>query len=207
MTESKGQNNIWKFIYKYKFSFILNFFLIFIVTFSVLYLFDLVPQEFNVMIGRYPGQESKGTLTGDLPLKITIPKIGVDTYVYNPASTSVKVLDDALLKGAVHYPGSALLGGEGNIFVFGHSTGYKIVQNQAYKTFNGIQNLKVGDEISVYSEKSEYVYKVRSVKLETADKALITFNTNDRLLTLSTCNSFGEKSDRYVVEAEFAYKK
>jgi LPXTG-site transpeptidase (sortase) family protein len=208
MTENKPENNsIWQELFKNKFYFALVFVVVFTVTFSFLYLFGLVPAEFNVMIGRYPDQESKGILSGDLPLSIKIPEIGVDTQVYNPATTSISVLDNFLLKGAVRYPGSGLLGGNGNIFVFGHSTGYKIVQNQAYKTFNHIQDLKIGNEISVYSDKAQYVYKVTSVRLESADKALITFNTKDHLLTLSTCNSFGEKTDRYVVEAEFAYKK
>ncbi len=208
MTENMAKNNnIWQAIYKNKFYFALLFVVIFTVTFSFLYMLGLVPEEFNVMIGRYPDKESVGALTGEIPLRILIPEVGVDTQVYSPATTSIATLDNFLLKGAVRYPGSGLLGGNGNMFIFGHSTGYKIVQNQSYKTFNNIQNLKVGDEIHVYSEKIDYVYKVRSVKLETADQALITFNTKDHLLTLSTCNSFGQKTDRYVVEAEFAYKK
>ncbi len=195
-------------IFKHKFSFVFNFLIIFIVTFSFLYAFDLVPAEFNVMIGRYPDADSAIVkFSGELPYAIKIPKVGVDTYVYNPATTSVKVLDDLLLKGAVRYPGSALLGGEGNIFVFGHSTGYKIVQNKAYKAFNYIKNLKIGDDIEVYSEKYKYVYKVISVELETADKTLINFNTKGKLITLSTCNSFGVKSDRYVVQGEFFSKE
>lgn len=185
-----------------KFSFLLNFFVISMITFSILYMFGLVPEEFKMTFGRYTTKESLN-IKGELPLSIKISKIGVDSQIYNPESTDIKILDDFLLKGVVRYPGSGLLGGEGNVFLFGHSTGLKIVNNQAFKSFNGLKNLKEGDSISIFSDKNEYIYKVLSVKLEGADKALVTFNTTNKKLTLSTCNTFGAKSERYVVEAEF----
>ncbi len=180
---------------------------ILIMTISVLYLFNLVPEAFKSIVGREPVAESKGNRIGELPLNIKIPVIGVDAQVYNPATTSVEVLDNYLLKGAVRYPGSGLLGGDGNIFIFGHNTGIPIVNNQAFKTFNGIKNLKAGDLIQVFSDKYEYDYKVTSLKMVGADKALVEFNTKSEMLTISTCNNFGAKSDRYVVESVFVSKK
>ena len=185
-----------------KLTFLLNFFVISMVTFSILYMFGLVPEEFKMTFGRYIAKESINN-KGELPLSIKILKIGVDSQIYNPETTDIKTLDDFLLKGVVRYPGSGLPGGEGNVFLFGHSTGLKIVNNQAFKSFNGLKNLKEGDSISIFSDKNEYIYKVLSVKLEGADKALVTFNTTNKKITLSTCNTFGAKSERYVVEAEF----
>jgi LPXTG-site transpeptidase (sortase) family protein len=193
-------------ISKNKGYFFVNLFIILTITFSILYFFGLVPDAFKSIIGREPVLESKGNRVGDLPLSIKIPVIGVDAQVYNPATTSTEVLDSYLLKGAVRYPGSGLLGGSGNIFIFGHNTGIKIVNNQAFKTFNGLKDLKPGDLIYVYSEKTEYVYKVLNVKMVGADKALVEFSTKSEMLTISTCNNFGAKSDRYVVESEFISK-
>ncbi|MEI8124060.1 MAG: sortase [bacterium] len=188
---------------KKKLLFGLDFILVLIITFSTLYLFDLVPEEFKNVIGRYPDGNSKELGgRGEMPLSIKIPSIGVDSQIYNPTSTDVNILDSYLLKGAVRYPGSALLGTSGNVFLFGHSTGFKIVNNQAFKTFNGLKNLKAGDLISVFSDKNEYVYKVLTVKLEGADEALVKFDSTGKKLTLSTCNTFGAKSERYVVESE-----
>jgi LPXTG-site transpeptidase (sortase) family protein len=116
------------------------------------------------------------------------------------------VLDSFLAKGAVHYPGSGNLG-YGNIFIFGHNTRLAVVNNQGFKAFNGLRDLKAGDLIYVYSEKNIFTYKVSSVTLEGADKALVVFNTQIHKLTLSTCDTFGAKSDRYVVEAEYIGKK
>lgn len=182
------------------------FLMVCMLTFSFLYLFGLVPDEFKTVVGRFQGKEYTGNQIGEAPLKIQIPKIGVDADIYNPATTSVSVLDNYLLKGAVHYPGSALLGGEGNVFIFGHSTGFIVVNNQAFKTFNHLKDLKQGDIINVFSDKNIFVYKVNNVKLVGAEKELIEFNTTGKKLTLSTCNTFGAKSERYIVEADFVSK-
>ncbi len=207
MEEKKAKKGIIKIIKENKGDFFLYLFIILIMTFSILYLFGLVPTELKSIIGREPVVESKGGRIGELPLSIKIPIIGVDASVYNPATTSAEVLDDYLLKGAVRYPGSGLLSGDGNIFIFGHNTGLPIVNNQAFKTFNGIKNLKAGDLIQVFSDKYEYDYKVTSLKMVGADKALVEFNTKSEMLTISTCNNFGAKSDRYVVESVFVTKK
>ncbi len=203
----KNKLKISKLVSENKLIFVFYVLIILLLTFSVLYLFGLVPSEFKTTIGRYPDKESTHGEPGELPFRITIPEIGVDAQIYNPDSTSTEILDNYLLKGAVRYPGSGLLGGIGNIFIFGHSTGFKVVQNQAFKTFNGFKNLKPDDLISVFSDKTEYIYKVLSVQMVSAEKALVEFDTKSKLLTLSTCNTFGAKSDRYVVQAEFVSKK
>lgn len=205
--EDKKEQGFIDIILENKGYFLINLFIILTMTFSVLYLFGLVPEEFKTIIGRDPVKESKENRVGELPTSVVIPSIGVDSQIYNPSTTSAKILDDFLLKGAVRYPGSGLLGGSGNIFLFGHSTGIKIVNNQAFKTFNGIKNLKKDDLIHVFSDKYEYVYKVVTVEMVGADKALVEFNTKSEMLTISTCNTFGAKSDRYVVQSIFVAKK
>jgi len=207
MDEGKNKLGIIKTITKNRGPFLLYFIIVLVLTFSVLYFFGLVPDALKSTVGRESVLESKGNRIGELPLTIKIPIIGVDSEVYNPATTSAEVLDNYLLKGAVRYPGSGLLGGDGNIFIFGHNTGIPIVNNQAFKTFNGLKNLKAGDLIQVFSDKYEYDYKVTSLKMVGADKAFVEFNTKSEMLTISTCNNFGAKSDRYVVESVFVSKK
>ena len=133
-------------------------------------------------------------------------KIGVDADVYNPMTTDANILDGYLLKGAVRYPGSGLLD-DGNLFIFGHSTGYRVVNNQAYKTFNGLGKLKVGDEIIVYPSTAKYIYNVTSVSMQIASDVKIDLSSMKNRLTLTTCYSFGTKEDRYVVEADFMAKQ
>ena len=137
------------------------------------------------------------------PVSIVIPKIDVSATVSNPTSTDISVLDEELLSGAVRYPTSAKLGENGNVVIFGHSSYLPIVRNQAYKTFDGIQNLVQGDTITVNSEGTAYTYSVRTVSKQDANSAAIPLTVSGKVLTLATCDSFGTKTSRFVVTADF----
>ncbi|MEK7125993.1 MAG: sortase, partial [Patescibacteria group bacterium] len=136
-------------------------------------------------------------------IKIEISKIGLSAVIVNPTTTDIAALDKELLKGAVRYPTSAKLGEIGNVVLFGHSSYLPVVGNQAYKSFNGIQKLAVGDVVTVYSDNTAYTYSVRNVAEEKADANIaIPLSVSGKILTLVTCNSFGAKEDRFVVTAE-----
>ncbi len=140
----------------------------------------------------------------ELPERIEIPAIKLNATIENPTTTNIEALDELLLKGSVRYPTSAKLGEAGNIVLFGHSSYLPIVLNQAYKTFNGIQKLAVGDVVTVFSSGTAYTYRVRSVAKESAaGGAGIDLAVTGRVLTLATCDSFGAKADRFVVTADF----
>ncbi|HMO78657.1 MAG TPA: sortase [Candidatus Paceibacterota bacterium] len=136
------------------------------------------------------------------PDRIIISKIGVDTSVLNPNTRDVVELDRYLLQGAVHYPGSGSIE-KGNMFVFGHSSGLQNVRNQAYKAFNNLNKLSIGDTIEVFAAGKKYNYRVKSVKLVNENSALVRFDNSKRMITISTCNTFGSKQERWVIEAEF----
>jgi LPXTG-site transpeptidase (sortase) family protein len=140
------------------------------------------------------------TLTS--PDRISISKIGVDAIIQKPQSQIVSVLDQALNLGPVYYPGSGHIE-QGNVLIFGHSTNWQIVQNQAYKTFNNLNKLTNGDEIILSAGDKKFIYKVEKVFRSDENNTEIFFNTNRRVLTIATCDSFGKKQDRWVVEAVF----
>jgi len=192
---------------------------------TLLYVFGFIPTEFevktrddtfaskiteNVLQGLGLSSSSTGNFLifqqkkGELPVRIVAPTIGLDSLVEIPESIDFGVLDNSLSKGPVYYPGSGQVG-VGNMFIFGHSTGFKIVINKAYQVFNNIKDLKEGDEIKIYGKEKIYSYKVHSVKLVNENEALVNFSNKANMLTLSTCDSFGKKTNRYVVEAYFSY--
>jgi LPXTG-site transpeptidase (sortase) family protein len=140
-----------------------------------------------------------------VPERISIPSLDKELPISNPKSKDVAVLDQALLTSVVRYPDSGLLNVDGNIFIFGHSTGHRTVNNQLFKAFNGIQNLEMGATILVYGGGRVFVYQVRTVTAVNADVALVNISVRpgEKKLTLSTCDSFGSKSDRFVVVAEY----
>ncbi len=200
-------------------NFILWLIFIFAVTFAALYVLDLVPEEFKrkdasaaavlpeVPVMESGVEQSDGWVTASDPtadpMRLVIEKISVDTPVFNPLSNQDDILNQNLLRGAVHYPGSGTLKDTSNLFIFGHSTNHTVVSNESYKTFNRLEELNLGDIIRVQSRTDEYIYEITSLSRVSADEALVVFSNKKRMLTLSTCDSFGAKTDRFVVEAEF----
>lgn len=188
--------------------------LIFVVSYAILYLLGLVPEQFKFATTNAPRvdvqdvQVIENTSTSTfsvedrnlIPTKVEIPKIGVSSIINVPKAIDVATLDAALTKGAVYYPGSGTLQ-NGNMFLFGHSTNWKVVNNQAYQTFNDLDKLVIGDEILLSSGDKKYVYVVTSVRLASEDDALVQFASDTPMLTISTCDTFGRKQDRWVTEA------
>lgn len=162
---------------------------------------------------RAPITRAESTHTASLsvanaPQRIVIPKVGIDIDVVNPIAKDIPSLDTALLKGAVRYPGSALLGENSRMFIFGHQSYLPVVRNQAFKAFNGLQNVRPGDDIIVHSSSARYHYRAVSIDYVDVDTASIEIGSGAQTLTLVTCDSFGkEKTKRYVVHAEFLYEE
>lgn len=142
------------------------------------------------------------------PVAIVIDRLDREVAVLNPAASNVATLDAALLKGAVRHPDSADLNDpDGNILILGHSSYLKTVFNKNYQAFNGIQNLTWGDTIRLRSNDTEYVYQVDRVYQDKASNITIPTRSDQPKLTLTTCNTFGTKEDRFVVEATLVSKK
>lgn len=187
---------------------------IFTITYGVLVFLNLSPKQFQTdqvpNIFQVVGANPQTTLnsieevvdTNLIPEHITIPKIGVNSNIVVPRAVDVATLDAALERGSVYYPGSGTLQ-SGNMFLFGHSTNWQAVNNQAYRTFNDLDKLVVGDEIILTSGGKQYVYRVQTVERVSENDTLIEFNKGNRMLTISTCDTFGRKQDRWVVEAQF----
>lgn len=200
--------------YARKWSFLGLFCIVFFASVLILARFDLLPEASSalgappvtlsaspIIVEKTETLEPIGRI--ELPTSMAIPVLRLAVIIVNPDTTDIPTLDSMLLKGAVRYPTSAKLGETGNVVLFGHSSYLPIVKNQAYKTFNGIQKLVAGDVIIVSSAGTEYTYHVRSVSKEDANDAGIPLSVSGRVLTLSTCDSFGKKTDRFVVVADF----
>ncbi len=196
--------------YERKWIFLGIFAVLFLASVGVLKTLDLLPETVRVTALSSASVVASSLVAAvlpvavsELPTKIEIPAINLVATIQNPTTTNIESLDELLLKGSVRYPTSAKLGEAGNVVLFGHSSYLPVVLNQAYKTFNGIQKLVVGDLVTVSSNGTAYTYVVRSVTKESADSAGILLSVSGRVLTLATCDSFGTKSDRFVVTADF----
>lgn len=179
--------------------------LVFFVSTSVLATLDLLPERQSQVSLTASSVEAvaESDVTPELPESIEIARIGLKTRVANPTRTDVETLDAALHDGAVRYPTSAKLGAEGNVILFGHSSYLPVVNNPAYKAFNGIQELTTEDKILVKGATHTFVYQVETVNSADATEDGIPLTVTGKMLTLATCDSFGTKSDRFIVTARF----
>lgn len=143
------------------------------------------------------------------PVSITLGSLNRTVDVLNPTSRTIADLDAALLKGVVRHPDSSDLNDEnGNILILGHSSYLNNVFNKNYQAFNGIQNMTWGDTIILKSSDTEYTYRVDKVyQAKASNVSIPTTSTGGALLTLATCNTFGAKEDRFIVEAVLISKK
>lgn len=153
-----------------------------------------------------PAVQYERGVVKETPQYVSIPKLGLSVVVKNPTSTNNAVLDAALMDGAVRYPASGLLGESKNVFLMGHSAYSRVIKNRAYHTFDGIEKLVEGDEVYVDGLDARYVYKVVRVSFLKDSEAYIDLDSDVRMLTLATCNAFGAKDDRVVVQARFIKK-
>ena len=193
-------------IEEHRAAFSLAFIALFALTFAFLALLCATPNP----LGEQSGGDALGAPVAErgeeikeLPVRVIGEAVGLDVSVNNPTSTDIETLDKALLSGAVRYPTSAWLGQEGSLLVFGHSSYLPLVRNQAYKAFNDIQKFSAGDTVKVRSATIEYRYKVVSVRLADATEDSIEFPPSGKHLVLVTCDSFGKKTERFIVTADF----
>lgn len=179
------------------------------------YIDGSTPAHADVALDTLPelGEESNGTETNaphiasavTKPSRISIPAIGLDLPVSNPATRDIAALDVLLKKGPVRYVDSAKLGESGNMIIFAHSSNLPVVHNQMYRAFNDIPELKANDLITLTGEDGkDYLYSVLDVRTADVSDAVIDLSPKQGTkLTLVTCDTLTGKSARFILEAEF----
>lgn len=198
-----------------KYTFFIVFFVVFFFSYLFLVAVDFVPEPPKAEQNNLKKEETTiwntaqkeklpvGTLKVPVsPTTLYIKKLDRTVSIANPTSNSVAVLDEALLHGVVRHPDSAQLGANGNVFILGHSSYLPTVLNKNFQALNGIQNLAWGDTIEVRSSTATITYQVEKVYKAKAEDVTVPMQGTGPRLTLATCNSFGSKDDRFIVEAK-----
>lgn len=221
MKQAESFDELYRQIRLRKVPFFIVFAVIVTLTYGFLYAIDFIPEPVSeetpteevkqaepavTPTTTKPAVEPLGATTelvtvDPFPRKVIIDALQREITVANPQSSDVSVLDNALLSGLVRHPDSADFSEAGNVFILGHSSYLPTVFNKNFQAFNGIQNLEWGDTIRVQSRDTEYTYRVQDVYLAKASEAFVPNTPGEARLTLATCNSFGTKDDRFIVEA------
>lgn len=201
-----------------KYAFFGVFFLVFLFSYLVLVAIDFVPEpkienteQTNAEMAVVEVQQSleeqfllpmSDVSNPVFPTSIYIEKLDRTVPILNPESREVADLDRALLEGVVRHPDSANMAQDGNVFVLGHSSHLPTVVNKNFQAFNGIEDLAWGDKIEVKTGEYAMVYEVEKVYKASASDLTVPVSGTGPRLTLATCNSFGSKDDRFIVEAK-----
>lgn len=202
-----------------KVPFLITFFIVFTLSYGVLFAIDFLPEPKTTPEGETATTTSPTTTkpavepapvavaTAEEPVMLRIPSLDRAVTVLNPETRDVVELDRELLKGVVRHPDGGYLGEEGNVVILGHSSYLPNVMNKNFQALNGIQKLKWGDTIELESDGTRYTYRVEKVYQAKASGVTIPTEVEGKRLTLVTCNSFGAKEDRFIVEAKLISEK
>lgn len=145
------------------------------------------------------GDEDPGKIS---QFELSIPKIGVSVPVIpNVDGGKKSSYDTALTSGVAHFVGTALPNSGSNIFIFGHSS--SIMGTGKYdKVFAKLNNLVVGDEITILYNGNTYKYTVSSKNIIQPQDTSVLEPTMKEQLTLMTCWPIGTDQKRLVVIAK-----
>lgn len=158
-----------------------------------------VPTNLSRNLSAHSGlsSESKTERSGDRPqeFSISIPKIKIK-------NATAKVDSLNFRKTLAHFPGTALPGEVGNSFITGHSVLPQFNDPNNYKAiFTKLDNLEIGDKISVEIEGKKYQYIVQYSKVvDPRDTSVLApISESGKNLTLMTCVPPGTNIKRLVV--------
>lgn len=135
----------------------------------------------------------------DYPPEVIIPKIGVTVPLFINILPSQTL--PTLEKGVVHYADTALPGQIGNAVVFGHSSDYPWSPGLYKNVFALLDQLVVGDKITVPYKSQRFVYEVTGTKVVRATDLSVLKKTPDPVLTLITCYPVGTAQRRLIISA------
>lgn len=121
------------------------------------------------------------------PLRVIIPQVNIDLTVVES-----EIIDghwEVSEQFANHGMGSAYPGQIGNMVMFAHARPH---------LFLDLQNVTVGDDIYVLTDKKWFVYTVSAITQVTPDQVEVIAPTSDERVTLFTCSGFADEN-RFIV--------
>jgi len=130
------------------------------------------------------------------------PKLGLEALKASDFTSLENEIHDALSQGVVHYPGTAEPGQKGNAFLTGHSSNVFWEFSPYNTVFALLPKIKVGDDIFVTHNSTEYHYRVIDTKEVQPTDVSALQQGDDYKLTLVTCTPVGTAYRRLVVTAE-----
>lgn len=154
----------------------------------------------GAVLGTSQSNASQGIASG----KLSIPKLKIQAPII--WSTDPKNFEKDLTKGVIHYPGTAMPGENGIIYITGHSSDYIWKKHPYMQIFSQLNRLEPGDDIFIEVPQSDgsvkaYRYQVTVSKIYGPTDQEQFVGEYSEKLNLSTCWPIGTSKDRLVVSA------
>jgi LPXTG-site transpeptidase (sortase) family protein len=158
-----------------------------------------------------PGNEAQAAITkSQAPTvwvagSLSIPSLNIAAPLIYVSQRTEKTFQLGLQQGVVQYPGTALPGQLGNMYVFGHSSDYRWAKGSYKTVFAKLPNIKLGSEIKVTDGAGKlYTYQVidTAIALPNETQYLSQGNYQKKLLTVQTSYPVGTALKRFLAIAE-----
>lgn len=149
-----------------------------------------------------------GDFTGNskITVLVRIDKIGIEAPMIWSKSENEKEMLRDLENGVSHYADTAAPGQNGNAVISGHSSNYIWAKGSYNHIFKDLNNLEKGDIINIKTIQKNgrvivYKYAVIGKYIDAPDDERIFENTDNSMVTLSTCWPLGTNLKRLVIKA------
>lgn len=119
-----------------------------------------------------------------------------------------KDIQNSLLRGVVHYPGTVEPGQLGNAFFTGHSSNYVWIDSKYNDVMALLEELVVGDKVTLYWRGKKFVYQAYDIKVVNPKDTWVlqqSGNEYPSIMTLMTCTPVGTSLKRLVVRFKQIY--
>lgn len=137
------------------------------------------------------------------PPEIIVNKINVMApVIYDQTVVNETAFLRALHNGVVHYPDTAFPGQQGNVVIFGHSSGLWWAPGNYKFVFTLLDKLTYGDKIFLDYGGVRYIYSVTNSFVVAPTDLSVLDQGGAHMLTLLTCTPVGTSTNRLVIQAQ-----
>jgi LPXTG-site transpeptidase (sortase) family protein len=164
----------------------------------------------------FPGNKASFQINDSHNQEEVIPldnRIVIDKIEVNAPIVDIPTYDDndvlnAIQNGVGHYPDTAYPGEGGNVFLTGHSSFWWWDKGQYKFVFQHLEDLVIGDKITVYYNQKRYDYIVKDMQVvkPKGPHVVDLFNQDEYkdhpVLRIMTCTPVGTSLNRLIVTAE-----
>ncbi len=133
--------------------------------------------------------------------KIQISEINITAPIVVSSPVTDEDFKEALKKGVVHFPESVLPGEKGTSILLGHSAPPGWPKIDYEWVFSDLENLKKGDEITIYFKNKMYNYIVEEKIFLDVGEDIPSYSSHDSELILLSCWPPGKNIRRIGVRA------